>query len=270
MSLFFLAFGVALTTLLFRLRRRVAARMLAIAWVCVFWLLGNGVLAGWIVDATQAGQRTPSAIVWTPDSVIVVLGMGMQKLPHEGGIEPQSLAYSRILRAVQLYDRCTANTTGCRVLISGGDPAGLGKTEAELYGSLLEEAGVPRSALLEEKASRNTWENAKFSARALAGTPHGRLVLVTSGLHMRRSLLYFAHFGLAPIPARSDYTAPFSSWWPNSYNLLISDLATVEWLGIARYHGYSALGRNGSPVKPPVETDPASLERRPLSLPVAQ
>jgi uncharacterized SAM-binding protein YcdF (DUF218 family) len=268
MSLFFLALGVVLTALLFRLRRSVAARILAAVWVVVFWLLGNGVLAGWIVDATQAGQGTPQAIAWTPNSVIVVLGMGMQKLPHEGGIEPQSLAYSRILRAVQLYDRCAANTNGCKVLISGGDPAGLGNTEAELYGSLLEEAGVPRSALVEEKASRNTWENAKFSARLLNATPHGRLVLVTSGLHMRRSLLYFAHFGLAPMPARSDYTAPFSSWWPNSYNLLISDLAAVEWLGIARYHAYNALGRNEPPIRQQPDTDSTQRGKRPLSLPL--
>jgi len=250
MSLFFLALGVLLTILLFRLQKIRTARLLATVWVATFWLLGSGVLAGWIVDAAQAGQRTPPGIAWKRDSVIVLLGMGMQKLPREGGIEPQSLAYSRILRAVQLYDRCMAISTGCKVLVSGGDPAGLGNTEAELYASLLEEAGVPSAALLEEKASRNTWENAKFSAQLLSQTPHGQLVLVTSGLHMRRGLLYFAHFGLHPIPARSDYTAPFRSWWPNSYNLLISDLAAVEWLGIARYHWYNLLGRNDPPVLP--------------------
>jgi hypothetical protein len=38
---------------------------------------------------------------------------------------------------------------------------------------------------------------------------------------------------------------------------------------IACYHGYNALGRNESPVKTPVDADPASLEKRPLSLPGA-
>lgn len=269
MSLLFLALGALLTAVLFRLRWRRTARVVASCWVIVFWLLGNGVLAGWIVAMTQAGQRDPVRLAWAPDSVIIVLGMGMQKLPHEGGIEPQSLAYSRILRAVQLYESCKASTRGCRVLISGGDPAGLGNTEAQLYGSLLREAGVPASALLEESASRNTWENAKFTSRLLSEVPHGPLVLVTSGLHMRRSLLYFAHFGLHPTPARSDYTAPFSSWLPNSYNLLISDLACVEWLGIARYHWYNFLGRNDAPVK--AIPDPAQHPLdRPVSLPPAQ
>ncbi|WP_175485689.1 YdcF family protein [Pseudoxanthomonas sp. GM95] len=269
MSLLFLALGVLLTALLYRLRSRWPARVLGLCWLVTFWLLGNGVLTGWIVDFTQRSPA-PRPIAWQPGSVIIVLGMGMQKLPHEGGIEPQSLAYSRILRAVQLYDRCAQATTGCRILLSGGDPAGLGKTEAELYGSLLEEAGVPASAVLHETASRNTWENARYTARLLATKPHGPLVLVTSGLHMRRSLLYFAHFGLQPAPARSDYTAPFSSWLPNSYNLLIGDLATVEWLGIARYHWYNWLGKNEPPVNSEPAPDASSMRERPVTLPTAR
>ncbi|WP_165424383.1 YdcF family protein [Pseudoxanthomonas winnipegensis] len=272
MSLLFLAFGVLLTALLFRLRRPRIARGVGVAWFLVFWLLGNGVLAGWIVDATQAGQRSPARVDWQPDAVIIVLGMGMQRLPHEGGIEPQSLAYSRILRAVQLFDACKAATQGCKVLVSGGDPAGLGNSEAELYASLIEEAGVPAEDVLKEEASRNTFENAKFTARLLSSRAHGPLVLVTSGLHMRRSLLYFRHFGLQPTPARSDYTAPFASWLPNSYNLLISDLAAVEWLGIARYHWYNWLGRNDPPVTPAPDAVPSHprLRDRPVTLPPAQ
>ncbi|WDS35100.1 YdcF family protein [Pseudoxanthomonas sp.] len=268
MSLLLLALGVVVVLLLSRLRSPWPARIVGLSGLTAFWLLGNGVLTGWIVDFTQRGQ-TARSIAWQPDSVIVLLGMGMQKLPHEGDVEPQSLAYSRILRAVQLYDRCARATDGCSVLVSGGDPAGLGKTEAELYASLLEEAGVPAEAVIKENASRNTWENARYTARLLAATHHGPLVLVTSGLHMRRSLLYFAHFGLHPAPARSDYTAPFPSWFPNSYNLLISDLATIEWLGIARYHWYNLLGRNQAPVKPETETDP-SPDKRALTLPSAQ
>ncbi|TMN18939.1 YdcF family protein [Pseudoxanthomonas sp. X-1] len=272
MSLLLLAVGVLLTALLFRLRRPRAARCVGVVWFVLFWLLGNGLLAGRIVDATQAGQRAPARVVWQPGAVIIVLGMGMQRLPHEGGIEPQSLAYSRILRAVQLFDACKAATQGCKVLVSGGDPAGLGNSEAELYASLIEEAGVPAADVWKEEASRNTWENAKFTARLLSSRPHGPLVLVTSGLHMRRSLLYFRHFGLQPTPERSDYTTPFASWLPNSYNLLISDLAAVEWLGIARYHWYNWLGRNDPPIEPAPEGSSAHplLRDRPVTLPPAQ
>lgn len=256
MSLVLFALGALLLLLLSRLRWRRTSRVLGVAWVAVFWLLGNGMATRWITDATQAGYAMPARVTWQPDSVIVLLGMGMQRLPHEGGIEPQSLAYSRILRTAQLYDRCATNARGCTVVVSGGDPAGLGRTEAELYSALLVEAGVPRAAIVEEEQSRTTWENARYTAQLLAPRPHGRLVLVTSGLHMRRALLYFHHFGLHPLPARSDYAAPFASWLPNSYNLLICDLALVEWVNIARYRLYSRLGWQESaaipaPVVPP-------------------
>lgn len=256
MSLVLFALGASFLLLLWRLRWRRTARALGLAWVAVFWLLGNGIATRWITNSLQAGYAAPTRIAWQPDAVIVLLGMGMQRLPQEGGVEPQSLAYSRILRTAQLYDACVAATRGCTVVVSGGDPAGLGRTEAELYSALLVEVGVPRAAIIEEERSRTTWENARDTTDLLARRPHGPVVLVTSGLHMRRAVLYFRHFGLRPLPARSDYAAPFPSWLPSSYNLLVCDLALVEWLGIARYHLYKHLGWNGSAAAPPAVVPP--------------
>jgi hypothetical protein len=46
------------------------------------------------------------------------------------------------------------------------------------------------------------------------------------------------------------------SWWPQSGNLALCDLALHEYLGIARYHEYNAMGWNAPPL-PPLGSKPA-------------
>jgi uncharacterized SAM-binding protein YcdF (DUF218 family) len=52
-------------------------------------------------------------------------------------------------------------------------------------------AGVPPNAIIIECASRNTWENAQFSAPILAEIGVRRAILVTSWFHTRRALPCF-------------------------------------------------------------------------------
>lgn len=93
----------------------------------------------------------------------------------------------------------------------------------------------------------NTWQNAQFTAEILAGQQPDRVVLVTSGLHVRRSLIYFSHFGVRAIGVRADYAHARLSLLPNAYNLLMAELALHEYVGILRYHVYNWLGWNSRP-----------------------
>ena len=82
-----------------------------------------------------------------------------------------------------------------RVLFSGGEgvlTAGRwgGLPEADAFAAVAASAGLPREATLVETKSRNTGENAKFSA-ALFPTPPASICLVTKPFMERRALATF-------------------------------------------------------------------------------
>lgn len=77
--------------------------------------------------------------------------------------------------------------------------------------NLLSDLGVDVSAIIAERASLNTEENAKFSAQTLKArlpdVSRPKIILVTSAWHMRRSELMFHKYApeLEVIPAAADY-----------------------------------------------------------------
>ena len=80
----------------------------------------------------------------------------------------------------------------------------------------------------------------------MRGQPFDKLFLVTSGLHLRRALLYFGHFGVYPTPCAADRITPLLSILPVGYNFAIADFAAHEYVGIVRYYVYNLLGWNPS------------------------
>ena len=141
-----------------------------------------------------------------------------------------------------LYRAC-AQSAQCSVLISGGDVDQTGASEAAVYAAVLRQLDVPAADLVLEEQSRSTWENARNVA-ALLQRSSSNVVLVTSAGHMRRASLYFRHFGIDATPVASDVVDVRLTLFPNSANLLYADLALHEYIGLARYHVYSALGWN--------------------------
>jgi uncharacterized SAM-binding protein YcdF (DUF218 family) len=75
----------------------------------------------------------------------------------------------------------------------------MGVTEAEIIARELQEIGVPREDVILENKSKNTFQNAQFSAAIIQEQKPDYAVLVTSGFHMKRALKYFDYF-LAKIP----------------------------------------------------------------------
>jgi hypothetical protein len=57
-------------------------------------------------------------------------------------------------------------------------------------------------------------------------------------------MLYFTHFGIHATPVRADYVDGVLSWWPQSYNFTMADLALHEYAGVVQYHVYNAMGWN--------------------------
>jgi uncharacterized SAM-binding protein YcdF (DUF218 family) len=136
--------------------------------------------------------------------VAVVLGGGIDPPGRLHGPANLNARADRVLYAAELYHAGRAG----RLLLSGGaNPMISARSEAAVTRELLLALGVPAEAILVEEASRNTRENAAFSARLLRARGIERILLVTSALHMRRAVARFEAQGLEVIPAATDHEA---------------------------------------------------------------
>jgi uncharacterized SAM-binding protein YcdF (DUF218 family) len=127
-----------------------------------------------------------------------------------------------------------------RVVFTGGSAAVLTEKlgEAESLEPHLGRLGLPPGRILLEGKSRNTHENALFTAELLKPQPGQRFMLVTSALHMPRSVGLFRKAGFDVLPCPVDYTTATSGpgFVPSggfADNLRRMDGAAREIMGLA-------------------------------------
>lgn len=243
-------FALLLLTLgLYRWRRRRAGRVVAGFTLLLFIGIGCGAVPRLMMRGLQDPYRVEPAIAWAPRNVIVLLAAGTAVAQGEP-LQPSYFANGRILRAAQLYHDCKEGGHECRLLVSGGDSQGHGEAEATVYGRSLRALGIPEPDLLLETRSLSTWQNAQFSRPILVEQAPQRVVMVTSGVHLRRSMLYFSHFGIAPQPVAGDWVNTRREVFPDSWNFVVADACLHEYLGILRYDVYNAMGWNAPRARP--------------------
>ena len=134
-----------------------------------------------------------------------------------------------------------------RLAFSGGSGlVGGGQSEADTVSQHADTLGLPRSRLILENRSRNTQENAAFSANILHPKPGERWLLLTSAWHMPRAVGCFRQAGFTVDAFPVDYR---TRGWSDalrihgfsSDGLLQLDLAVKEWIGLVAYRlaGYT-------------------------------
>jgi uncharacterized SAM-binding protein YcdF (DUF218 family) len=228
----FLAAGILLAA-----RRRVAG-----------WIVLGVSLAAFLVLSVEPGRDLllrPLEDRWPALDLsdlprfdaVVVLGAGaLDAAPDEGGASaPVPEAARRLVWAAGL-----ARRAGVPLIVSGGrawERTG-GEAESTADRRLLERLGVPAGSIVEEPSSRDTWENARATARLL---PAGSTAaLVTSAYHMPRAAFAFASAGVSFIPAPTDFRAnragyDLLSFMPSFRCLSESFQALRERAGMAWY-----------------------------------
>lgn len=171
---------------------------------------------------------------------IVVLGAGSITVRDWDGrryVTTDPHASARVLEAVRVFRMAPAAT----VISSGGllSPDAPGTPTGEAMAGALSALGVPSSQLLVETEARTTHEEAIVLRRMIAARPPTSVILVTSDVHMRRSVGAFHAVGLPVIPAIAqspDTDLRFSTrWLPSSLGLGHSGLIAHELLGIVSY-----------------------------------
>ncbi len=241
-SALLLLFAVAVVVLVSARQWNPALLLLAL-FVIVLVLVGNGLAARSVARSLQ-----PPAFFRKPEefgrsTAIVLLGDGTIVEPGTREVLPRWLASSRIECAARLYHAAVARGAACRVVVTGGDSDENGLKEP-VYAQRLRELGIAANCIEMERSGRNTYRQAELTTQILASKPCDRILLVTSGLHMKRALLYFGHFGITPVPVASDFVVGQITLIPNSQNLAIVDIAVHQYIGIARLSVYNALGWN--------------------------
>jgi uncharacterized SAM-binding protein YcdF (DUF218 family) len=234
---------LALTIML----RRRWAPWLGVAAFLLLWLGGNPLVSMWLVRSLEWQHLPPSELPQA--EAIVVLGGG-----EEPAAAPQPMAAindagDRLIYAALLYKQGASP----HVLVSGGIVGVDGPTlqpGAEAMAELLGMLGVPEDALWLEPHSRNTYENAVESKKLLDERGIRRIILVTSAMHMPRSLAIFAKQGFDVIPAPTDYSVTQADWdyyltpspevqifnlIPDADTLNMTTRALKEYIGILIY-----------------------------------
>ena len=115
---------------------------------------------------------------------IVLLGCPVRRTP------PTGAALRRVERAAQAYRERLANT----VVVSGGRRWN-GIVEADALADALLERGVPPEALIRERESRTTHENAVRTAHLLLPKSLKNVGVVTCDFHLPRALYCFRRAG---------------------------------------------------------------------------
>jgi uncharacterized SAM-binding protein YcdF (DUF218 family) len=127
-----------------------------------------------------------------------------------------------------------------RVVVSGGSAEVVpdGSTEADAMRSILVDLGIPAERILVEGRSRNTIENAEYAKQVAQPRPGETWLLVTSAMHMPRSMGCFRHVGwdivAYPVNYRTGRTLT-PDLLQLGGNLAQIDGAMREWVGLVAY-----------------------------------
>ena len=195
--------------------------------------------AGFLARTLSDGYRPlASADAARGAQVVVVLGGGSFNM-RASGRQLSSVTLDaglRVLEAARLFDLLK----GSLVIASGGitEPDDQAAPESAALQRALTDLGVPADRILLESRSRNTRDEVLIVKQMLAERGLTDFVLVTSPMHMRRSLLAFEQQGLHPIPSPSQLLPdqrPRNPLLPSDLWLSLGDDALYEWLARGYY-----------------------------------
>ncbi|MDB5561284.1 MAG: hypothetical protein JWN11_702 [Hyphomicrobiales bacterium] len=201
-----------LALLLVRFGRKRAGLGLLLVTLIGLYAASTPFVAGWLAGILER-QYPPVAVVASPTADVIVLlgGATAGALPPRQDPDLNEHA-DRLMHAADLYKAGKSKF----IIASGGNwrHPGSDHSEAQDMRDVLMRFGVPSEAILMEPNSRDTNENAAFSATLMQQQHFATALLVTSGTHMPRSMAVFRHAGL-------DVTASATD---------IIDAGTVDWL----------------------------------------
>jgi uncharacterized SAM-binding protein YcdF (DUF218 family) len=234
--------GIFLLLLLFawwlrHSRPRLARGLFAVGLVGL-WAMSLPIVAEWSargIESIPPLPRNEWATLAQRADAIVVLGAGRKRGdPTWGADAPSDLEMERMRYAARL-----SKLSGLPILTTGGLHYGEPPSEASIMAdSLKDDFGL--TVRWQEEESRTTWENAYMTAAILQPLGIKRVVVVTQGWHMPRSVWSFEKAGFTVIPApvgflSVDNARPFGGWSPEARAVWQNGQLINEAAGLVAY-----------------------------------
>ena len=170
---------------------------------------------------------------------VVVLGGGAATYSADGQVVGV-LTSPSVLRALE--GARVAKLIDARLVVaSGGEPRPelQLRPESQMLSAALVAAGVPADRVVEESTSKNTRDQVRLIPAILRARGIDRFVLVTSPVHMGRSLALFHAQGIDPVSSvslmRSEHLPQPSLLMPEGAALIVSDEALYDYMAWVYY-----------------------------------
>jgi len=180
---------------------RLASLLLAIALV-ILLLSSNEFFSKWLVQSLE-WQYLPTGDLPQAEAIVVLGGGTRPRIAPRPWYEVNE-AGDRILYGSWLYKQGKAPL----LIVTGGRAEWLGEggnPESEDMAAIAEFVGVPNSVIVQESQSFNTRDNAVNTQQILQKKGLNKILLVTSALHMPRSVEIFRRLAIETIPAPTDF-----------------------------------------------------------------
>ena len=166
---------------------------------------------------------------YSKEGIILILGGGT--LQYNENIEIGLHTLKRVLKGYEIY-----RSTGYPILVTGG-VISKGIPESDIMKETLIHLGIPENKILVENKARTTKENALYTKDILEN--YKAVYLVTSYLHMKRSLLIFRKaINNEIFPVICDYPIDFRNtfldYLPSGDALYTFSQITHEIIGIIK------------------------------------
>lgn len=228
---------LVIALLFFLIRWRKLAALLALtamAWVVGWSLPGVSVWAGGYLE--QRYPHQPIEKIPHAEAIIVLGGHTANNRQNWFEELENTQKQTRVDYAATLY----AAGKAPQIIVSGAALDG-GMSEAQMMARTLEQLDVPSKDILLERQSQNTRENALFSINKLRTNGIHKVLLVTSSLHMPRSMATFENRGIdiIPAPVAPQILLPenggIEPWIPSWRTLHASRSIIKEYVGLLVY-----------------------------------
>lgn len=230
-GLFITLLAISAGYFFYRKQRQAGAVNLLIA--ALLWSLSIAPVSNALLQGLESGFSLPKD---PHGDVIILLGGGVYGSAPDltGTGMPSEEMLGRIVTAARLQ-----RGLDIPLIVSGGAVYEGDKAEAPIVRRVLVDLGIPGRKIILEEKSRDTIENATYTAELCKRYGFNGPLLVTSASHMRRAVMSFRKIGLQVTPVPSNFkTGSGAAYGWEDYlprSLEGSAIAFKEYLGLLFY-----------------------------------
>lgn len=231
----YIMLGMLLALLLYR-KPRISKTCLILA-VILLVLFGTPFLPNLLTRQLETAYDVPNSLPHV-DAIIVLSGMLYLEKSS-----PEYLEFNESVERIVTGMQLMREGVGDILIISGGsgDLYNQDYSEAVFLRQFAIDFGIPEEKIQIEPDSRNTYENAVHTKALMDQHGLSSSILITTAIHLPRSVGCFHKVGLQPIPYPVDFILPpdaefrFSDLIPGIGNLVHTTRIFHEYIGLLMY-----------------------------------